>query len=169
MHPSKQEKLREEVMQILPHVDSKLTATSLNSLPYMRACIKETLRLSPPIPANMRGTGRNLVLQGYQIPKDVNFPWSIHFSSTMTHPKSLNLQTDVAMFGGVPHLDENHFARSSEFIPERWLNDNNGMEGCPRNNGRSDSPFAFLPFGFGSRACVGKRFAEIVVTVILMR
>lgn len=72
-NPSKQEKLREEVMRILPEIDSKLTPESINSVPYMRACLKEALRLTPPIPGNMRGTGKDLVLQGYQIPKNVNF------------------------------------------------------------------------------------------------
>lgn len=71
-NPSKQEKLREEILEILPNVDSKLTPTSLNSVPYMRACIKESMRLSPVVPGNMRGVGKNLVLQGYQIPKDVS-------------------------------------------------------------------------------------------------
>lgn len=77
-------------------------------------------------------------------------------------------QTDIAMLGGVLHLNENYFSRSSEFIPERWLNDTNEMEGCP-NNGRSDNPFAYLPFGFGPRACIGKRFAEMEVTVLILR
>ncbi|XP_037044398.1 probable cytochrome P450 12b2, mitochondrial [Bradysia coprophila] len=145
-NPFKQEKLRDEVMKILPTVDSKLSTTSLGSVPYMRACIKETMRLTPPIPVNMRGTGRNLVLQGYQIPKN----------------------TDVAMFGALLHLDDNHFTRSAEFIPERWLSGTDVMEGCP-NNGRSDNPFAFLPFGFGSRACIGKRFAEMEIAIVLLR
>ncbi|KAJ6633111.1 putative cytochrome P450 12b2, mitochondrial [Pseudolycoriella hygida] len=145
INPSKQEKLREEVMRILPSVDSKLTTTSLNSVPYMRACIKEAMRLTPTVPGNLRGAGRNLVLQGYQIPKD----------------------TDMAMVGGVLHLDDSHFAKSKEFIPERWLNDIE-MEGCP-NGGKSPNPFTFLPFGFGSRTCIGKRFAEMEVTVIMFR
>ncbi|KAJ6618908.1 putative cytochrome P450 12b2, mitochondrial [Pseudolycoriella hygida] len=143
MNPSKQEKLREEVMRILPSVDSQLTTTSLNSVPYMRACMKEAMRLTSPVPGLMRGAGKNLVLQGYQIPKD----------------------TDIAMVGNVLHLDESHFPRSKEFIPERWLKDIK-MEDCPH---RSSNPFTFLPFGFGSRACIGKRIAEMEVIVIMLR
>lgn len=65
------------------------------------------------------------------------------------------------------HLDESHFIKCEEFIPERWLRCNE-MEGCP-NNGRSYHQFAFLPFGFGSRACIGKRFAEMEATVLIFR
>lgn len=71
-NPEKQEKLREEIRQILPTVDSKLTAGCLNNIPYLRACIKEAMRLSPVVAAGARGTGQDLVLQGYQIPKGVN-------------------------------------------------------------------------------------------------
>lgn len=60
-------------MRILPEVNSKLTPESLNSVPYMRACIKESMRLMPPIPGNMRAAGKDLVLQGYQIPKSVTY------------------------------------------------------------------------------------------------
>lgn len=72
------------------------------------------------------------------------------------------------MVGGLRHLDETHFTRSKEFIPERWLNDDNEMKGCP-NKGRSESPFTFLPFGFGARACIGKRFAEMETNVVIFR
>lgn len=71
MNPEKQERLREEIFQILPTVDSKLTAASLNNIPYMRACIKEAMRLSPVVSGNIRSVGQNLVVQGYQIPKGV--------------------------------------------------------------------------------------------------
>ncbi len=77
-------------------------------------------------------------------------------------------QTDVAMVAGVLHLDDNHFARSKEFIPERWLQNDHMMEGCP-NHGKSENPFTFLPFGFGARTCIGKRFAEMEVNVVLFR
>ena len=40
-----------------------------------------------------------------------------------------------------------------QFIPERWL----------RNEVRDFSPFASLPFGFGTRSCVGRRIAESMI------
>lgn len=39
---------------------------------YMRACLKESLRLSPVIAGNARQTGRDVVLSGYQVPKGVS-------------------------------------------------------------------------------------------------
>lgn len=72
-NPDKQEKLREEVRRILPSIDGTLSPDNLKSLPYLRACFKEALRLSPILSGGMRGTGQDLVLQGYQVPKGVSF------------------------------------------------------------------------------------------------
>lgn len=72
------------------------------------------------------------------------------------------------MVNGLLYLDESHYARSAEFLPERWINDSKEMEGCP-NHGKSDNPFTFLPFGFGPRACIGKRFAEMETTIVILR
>lgn len=71
MNPDQQEQLRQEIRAILPDVDSKLSADSLASAPYLRACVKEASRLSPVFAGNNRELGANLVLQGYQIPKGV--------------------------------------------------------------------------------------------------
>lgn len=70
-HPEKQELLRQEIMSILPEKDSELTAENMNSLPYLRACMKESLRYTP-IFGNIRSAGRDMVVQGYQMPKDVS-------------------------------------------------------------------------------------------------
>lgn len=71
-NPDKQEILRKEVLSILPEKSSKLTPQSLNNIPYLRAVIKEALRLNSPINGNIRSTGTDLVLKGYQVPKDVS-------------------------------------------------------------------------------------------------
>lgn len=71
-HPDKQEILRQEILKILPEKDSKLTTSSFNNIPYLRAVIKESLRIKPVINGNLRSAGKDLVLQGYQIPKGVS-------------------------------------------------------------------------------------------------
>lgn len=44
---------------------------------YLRACIKETLRLSPTGGGHTRKTGEHLILGGYFIPKDVRRTFDI--------------------------------------------------------------------------------------------
>lgn len=71
-NPEKQEILRKEILKILPEKDSKLSVTSFNSIPYLRAVIKESLRLNSITNGNMRAAGQDIVLQGYRIPKGVS-------------------------------------------------------------------------------------------------
>ena len=54
--------------------------------------------------------------------------------------------------------DGRYFPRPTEFLPERWLPGHDDIK-CKH-------PFAFLPFGFGSRMCVGKRFADLEIETI---
>lgn len=49
--------------------------------------------------------------------------------------------------------DPQYFSNPDQFIPERWL----------RNEVRDFSPFTSLPFGFGTRSCVGRRIAESMI------
>ncbi|XP_052870891.1 cytochrome P450 CYP12A2-like [Anopheles cruzii] len=142
-NPDKQAKLREELRTVLPTKDSPLTAENMRNLPYMRACIKEGLRLYPPVAGTFRATGRNIVLQGYRIPKD----------------------TDVAMGALVLQHDERFFIRAKDYLPERWLSEREAS--IP--NAKDTNPFIFLPFGFGSRSCIGKRLAMMELEIITAR
>jgi len=55
------------------------------------------------------------------------------------------------------HRDPRFFTEPDEFRPERWLD---GLEkGLPRG--------AFIPFGLGSRKCVGASFAMMEATLLL--
>ena len=65
----KQEKLREESRQILPNKDEQLTPDKMKNMPYLRAVIKEGIRLYPPASGNIRKLSEDLVLSGYKVPK----------------------------------------------------------------------------------------------------
>ncbi|XP_052870893.1 cytochrome P450 CYP12A2-like [Anopheles cruzii] len=142
-NPDKQAKLREELRTVLPTKDSPLTAENMRNLPYLRACIKEGLRLYPPVAGNFRAAGRNIVLQGYRIPKD----------------------TDVAMGALVLQHDDRFFTRAKDYLPERWLSEREAS--IP--SAKDTNPFIFLPFGFGSRSCIGKRLAMMEMEIITAR
>lgn len=63
--------------------------------------------------------------------------------------------------------DEN-FGQNSKFIPERFLREGPGVAtGCPK--AKDANPFIYLPFGFGPRMCVGRRFAELEIESLLAR
>lgn len=138
----KQDKLREELRSILKISDDDLTPKNMQNMPYLRACIKEGLRLCPPTAGlfsiyfkqfnrvlicflidcsgTMRKAGEDLVLSGYQIPKG----------------------TDIVM--PIALLSQECYTKQTEFIPERWLKDQTYAE-CPHV--KEASPFSYMPFG----------------------
>ncbi|XP_068083623.1 probable cytochrome P450 49a1 [Anabrus simplex] len=127
----KQGILYEELKRILPRKDQEITANNLEDMKYLKACLKETARISPVFPANFRQTPTDMVIGNYQIPKGIN----------------LILDHKVLC-----HLEEN-FPEPQKFIPERWLKDGDQLQNA--------HPFVYLPFGFGPRTCIGRRFAEL--------
>lgn len=73
------------------------------------------------------------------------------------------------MLNIISRTDENIFPENKKFIPERWLRQNKDDDGsCPQAK-KNIHPFAFLPFGFGARACIGRRFAELEMEILLIR
>ncbi|KAJ3370516.1 hypothetical protein GGF31_004107 [Allomyces arbusculus] len=62
--------------------------------------------------------------------------------------------TEILMAMEVTSRSDRYFTNPDEFVPERW-------------DGKDVHPFASLPFSFGSRSCVGRRLAEMEMTVFL--
>ncbi|XP_073817037.1 cytochrome P450 CYP12A2-like isoform X2 [Musca autumnalis] len=140
-NPEKQELLREEVKKLLPHKDSEFNESVFKNMPYLRACIKESLRVYPLTIGNARAPAKDVVLSGYRIPKG----------------------TQVSMVSTSLLKDDNHYPRAKEFLPERWLRPSKETESgseCPHAL-KASSPFVYLPFGFGSRSCIGRRIVEM--------
>jgi cytochrome P450 len=70
-NPEKQEKLRDEVMSVLPDKTSAVTHEVLHETKYAKACIKESLRLFPLAIGNLRTMQSDVSIGGYKIPKGV--------------------------------------------------------------------------------------------------
>lgn len=67
-NPEKQNKLREEIL------------SKQEKRPYLRACIKEAIRLMPVVGGNLRKTTKEYNVLGYKIPKDVSYYYNQSFS-----------------------------------------------------------------------------------------
>ena len=55
---------------------------------------------------------------------------------------------------------EQYFKDAHQFRPERWID--------PIERSQTH-PFALLPFGFGNRMCVGKRFSETEIYLAITK
>lgn len=71
-NPEVQQKMFEEICTLLPTKDTNITADILSKATYVRACIKESLRLNPVSVGIGRLTQKDFVLRGYLIPKGVS-------------------------------------------------------------------------------------------------
>lgn len=137
-HPEAQRRAADEVRQRLGHGAGQRapTAADIPHLPWLGACIKETLRLYPPAPALMsRRCTTPLTVGGVEIP-----------------PGAL-----VRLTPGVIHRDPRWFEEPEAFHPERF-DPASGHAEIPRG--------AWLPFGAGPRVCLGSHFALTEITLI---
>lgn len=63
---------------------------------------------------------------------------------------------------------EEYFPNPEKFLPERWLKTKSANEGCPVSKTKIH-PFVSLPFGYGRRSCLGRRFAETELQILLAK
>lgn len=71
-NPEKQERLRQEILSLPVDEKGILKPGCFNNAPYLRACLKETMRLAPVTPGVSRSTAQDLEIKGYHVPKGVS-------------------------------------------------------------------------------------------------
>lgn len=144
-----QDRLFREVNSVCPD-RRQPTSDDLSRMPYLKAVIKETLRLYPVVPGNARLISENEVVVGnYWFPKKTLFHLC-HYAAC--------------------HSEE-EFADAEVFVPERWLRSDGPAGVCSRAPPglHRHHPYSYIPFGVGVRACVGKRLAELEMYLALSR
>ncbi|GFU07552.1 probable cytochrome P450 301a1, mitochondrial [Nephila pilipes] len=137
-NPEKQEKLQNEIDRVLPN-NKPLEINDMEKIPYLKACIKESMRMNPTVQGTSRTLDKDIVLSGYRIPAETLITLNYNVSSTQ----------------------EKYFKDASKYIPERWLRSSNTTE--------KKNLFAFVPFGFGPRMCIGRRIAELEIFTLLSK
>ncbi|KAH7858462.1 hypothetical protein Vadar_024095 [Vaccinium darrowii] len=137
-HPQVMKKLQAEVRGIAQHNQS-ITEDDLDQMPYLKAVIKETLRLHPPVPLLVpRESTKDVQVMGYDIA-----------AGTRVIVNAWSIGQDPASW------DE-----PEEFRPERFLNSSVDFRG---------HDFELIPFGAGRRGCPGIQFAAIVNELALAK
>lgn len=75
----------------------------------------------------------------------------------------LPLQTQFVLCHYVASRDPSIFPEPESFRPERWLRKSQ------TDTLRVQHPFGSVPFGYGVRACLGRRIAELEMQLLLTR
>ncbi|KAF2894457.1 hypothetical protein ILUMI_11719 [Ignelater luminosus] len=140
-NPDIQQKVREEIEEVLVKYNGEITYDALTEMKYMGQVIDETLRKYPPLMFLNRKC-----VEPYKIP-----------------------ETDIVIEKGtaviIPilgiHRDPEYFSDPEKFDPDRFSEEN-------KNKMIS---FTYLPFGEGPRVCIGLRFGimqtKVGLTVLL--
>jgi len=135
-NPSIMKKVQEEIRGLSGKKDF-LDEDDIQKFSYLRAVIKETLRLHLPAPLLIpRETNKKCMLDGYEIP-----------AKTLLYVNAWAI-----------HRDPKAWKDPEEFIPERFLNCDIDLYG---------QDFEFIPFGAGRRLCPGMNMAFAALDLIL--
>ncbi|KAK2972209.1 hypothetical protein RJ640_030754 [Escallonia rubra] len=137
-HPGIMRTAQDEVQKVAGS-KGEVEESHLQHLHYLKAVIKETMRLHPPVPLLVpRESMEKCVLDGYKI------------------PERTRILINTYAIGRDPQSWENPL----EYNPDRFMYNDIDFKG---------QDFRFLPFGGGRRGCPGFSFALATVEIALAR
>jgi cytochrome P450 len=136
-NPEQCQRLTKEIRDRFQRTED-MTFDSLAECRYLTACLKEALRIYPPVPIGSPRVipegGQHIL--GKWIPEDTRV--SVHHYST--------------------YHSATNFRDPENFAPERWLGDPRYVD---------DDRDAHQPFGWGHRNCLGQNMAMHEMRLIL--
>ncbi|KAH8360211.1 hypothetical protein KR093_011416 [Drosophila rubida] len=141
MHPDYQDKVHEELRAKLPE-SGDITLEQLERLSYTDMAINESMRLFAPVPMVLRRAGQDLQL--HREDGSYEIP-----AGTQIGIDIYNMQRDVRVWG----------ALAQTYNPEAHF----GQHAAPRH------AFAFVPFTKGLRMCIGYRYAQMLMKLLLAK
>jgi cytochrome P450 len=140
-HPQRMSKLQGEIRKHTPEGQEMVEEENLASMPYLRAVVKETLRLHPPVPLLLPHLSMvDCVVDGYSLPSG----------------------TRVIINAWAISRDPESWERPEDFVPERFMDGGGAAAVDLKGN-----DFEFLPFGAGRRICPGLNFGLATVEIML--
>lgn len=148
-YPLALQELQEEIRSTFKDIEDVKISDELNRCRYLRACIDESMRLSPSVGGVLP---REVLSGGLQIGDDY-FPEG----------------TDIGVSSYALHHNEAYYPDPYLFKPERWLADQPGKTGHTSEENVAVAKSAFCPFSVGRASCVGKGLAYQEMSVILAR
>lgn len=137
--PSVHERLKQEL-----RVSGKDLTADLLTLPYLRAVVREGLRLGMANPARF---SRVVPPGGFKI------------GGTY-----IPVETDIGMAPYVLHHNPELFPKPFEYHPDRWLDEDNASQSWSEAQ-KKKMERDLIPFSIGSRACIARNFATHVLFV----
>ncbi|XP_037491299.1 3,9-dihydroxypterocarpan 6A-monooxygenase [Jatropha curcas] len=132
-------KLREEINTVVGP-NRLIKESDVQNLPYLRAVIKETLRLHPSAPLIIRECAEDCKING----------------------SIIKAKTRVLVNVFAVMRDKDSWANPGEFLPERFMESSKEKIGEHQMEFKGQN-FRYLPFGSGRRGCPGASLAMLVM------
>ncbi|CAO1605215.1 hypothetical protein XANCAGTX0491_008738 [Xanthoria calcicola] len=144
-HPHVLGRLKEEIASVVDS-DVNITRTHIQKMSYLKCILNETLRLYPPIPLNVRFAKNTTWLPQGGGPNGDS-------------PVLVRKGTGIGLVPYYMHRRKDIYGEDAmAFRPERWQ----GPE-------LDDIGWAYMPFHGGPRLCLGKDFALMEASCLIVR
>ena len=175
-HPECVAELRAELDAVLPAAGEKVTYDHVRRMHLTRLCVAESLRLYPQPPLLIRRALETVELPQGTAAAAVTLPpgadvfiavYNIHRSSAFWGPDADEWRPKRFLEALAPAADDaGGWAGRAPYSPPASGDAGDRSPLYPTETG---ADFAYMPFGGGSRKCIGDQFATMEATVVLAR